>query len=159
MSQAKRFIGIAALSAALLGAGIVHAEPPWGGGDRERVAGGHEWGWHHPHHGLELHGVRLTDQQKEQFDKLKQDTKPAFEAKMKALHQTGESLRQAGGFANYNAAQVRQLADQQAKQLADLTVLKIELRHKAFALLTPEQQKQALEHEKKHQDEHEHHGE
>jgi Spy/CpxP family protein refolding chaperone len=153
MSKTKRFIRAAAITVALLGAGvgIVQAAPHWGGGPVMGHEGGPR-GWHHRGHGhddMDLHGVKLTEKQQDQLFKLKHDAEPLFHEKMKALRQTHDSLRQASSFANYNPAKVRQLAEVQAKQIAELHVLRIEQKHKAFAVLTPEQKKQVLEREQR----------
>lgn len=151
MSKTKRFIRAAAITVALLGAGVgvAHAAPQWGGGPEMGHEGGPR-GWHHRGHGgLDLHGVKLTEKQQDQLFKLKHDAEPLFHEKMKALRQTHDSMRQASSFTNYNPAKVRQLAEVQAKQMAELHVLRIEQKHKAFALLTPEQRKQVLEREQR----------
>jgi len=147
MTQTKRLIRAAALAMALSGAGaMAYAMPEWGGQEQA-----HEGGWHrhHGHDGLDLHGVKLTEQQQDQLFKLKHDAAPMFHEKMQALRQNHDSLRQAASFASYNPAKVRQLADAQAKLVAELHVLRIEQQHKAFALLTPEQQKQVMEREQR----------
>jgi Spy/CpxP family protein refolding chaperone len=96
-------------------------------------------------------GLHLTDKQRDQLFQLMHDAEPGFYQKMKALRQSRENLRQAASMANYNPSQVRKLAEQEAQQQADIQVMHIELRHKMFALLTLEQQKQVLDQEKRHE--------
>ena len=161
MKVSQRFVRAAVLAGGLVlaGVGISYAAGDEGNGQWQHHGfcqrpeggpmGGHGMFMGHMH----FPGIHLTDKQKDQLFQLMHDSEPGFYQKLKALRQSRESLHQAAGFANYNPAQVRQLAEAEAKQKAELEVMHIELRHKMFALLTPEQQKQVQEHEKHH-----HHG-
>lgn len=151
MSKGKRWLAVAALAAGLAAAGI--------GISQAESSGGMPGCWHHHEGGMDMggaipgmhfHELKLTDQQRDQLFKLAHDMEPTFYQKMKALRQSRDSLREAESFANYNPERVRQLLDVDAKQHAELQALHSELKHKMFAVLTPEQQKQVIAHEKQH---------
>jgi Spy/CpxP family protein refolding chaperone len=152
MSKGKRWLAVAALAGGIIaaGIGISQAEPMSGAPFCGHHHGGMGMGMGGPMFGMHFHGIKLTEQQKDQLFKLAHDMEPTFYQKMKALRQSRESLREAESFANYQPQRVRQLLDTQAKQHAELEALHSELKHKMFAVLTPDQQKQVIEHEKQH---------
>lgn len=160
MTASKRILRTAALIGGLMIAGVGasfaadQAADPAGAphGFMHRHGGG-ECGGHGMFMGpmMHFHGINLTDKQKDQLFQLMHDAEPGFYQKMKALRQSRDNLHQAASMANYNPAQVRKLAEQEAQQRAELDVMHIELRHKMFGLLTPEQQKQVLDQEKRHE--------
>lgn len=81
----------------------------------------------------------LTDAQRDQIFKIRHEQAPALREKMEAAHKARLELHGLAGSANYDSAKARQLADAQAKAMADATLLRTEMMNKMSAVLTPEQ--------------------
>jgi Spy/CpxP family protein refolding chaperone len=81
----------------------------------------------------------LTDAQRDQMFKIRHEAAPALREKMEAARKARLELRQIAGSQNYDSARARQLADTQAKAMADATFLRTEMMNKIVAVLTPEQ--------------------
>lgn len=125
----------------LLAAGVGNARS-YGERDHDRRHhAGEDYGMHR---GGELRHLLkrldLTDEQRDQIFELKHAQRPAMRDKVKELRKGHRTLRAAAMAQDYDARQVRQLADTQAKLIADLMVMRTETFHKIYALLTPEQQ-------------------
>jgi Spy/CpxP family protein refolding chaperone len=164
MTRTKRFLRAMALASFLLGAGSVSAAEPTtpvpvdppsamepGSHHGECHGMGHdEPGFGMPLRGLlPLHDLKLSDAQQDKVFQLMHDAEPALYQKMKALRATRESLATAAGFSAYDPAQVRKLAEQQGRQMAELISYRSEMRHKLYAQLTPEQQQQLKQREQR----------
>jgi len=130
----------------LLAAGVGNARP-YGERDHERHHSGGE------HHGMQRGGdlrhllkrLDLSEEQRDQIFELKHAQRPAMRDKVKELRQGRSALRAAAMAKDYDARQVRQLADAQAKLIADLMVMRTETFHRIYGLLTPEQQQKLAE--------------
>jgi protein CpxP len=101
------------------------------------------------HGGPHLHGLtrklNLSEEQRDQIFKLMHAQRPAVREKMKELRKGREELYQATIAKDYDAGRVRELADAQARVIADLIVMRTETFNKVYALLTPGQQEKARE--------------
>jgi len=165
MTRTKRFLRAMTLASFLLGAGAASAAEP-NGMDRSGpppAMDQQQGDWHGMHHGgedgmgmpghalLPLHGLKLSDAQQDKVFQLVYAAEPALYQKMKALRATREGLRSAAGFSAYDPAKVKQLAEQQGRQMADLISFRSELRHKIYGVLTPEQQQQLKKREVGHE--------
>ena len=112
-------------------------------------AGTKQHGWHRMYHKGE-HFQRLMDklnfseQQRAQVAKILATNKPIKEQKAKELKASFQALREVSKGEAYDAKRVRELADQQARIRADLTVMRIDTFHQIYRLMTPGQ-KQKLE--------------
>lgn len=95
-------------------------------------------------HGL-MRGLDLTDDQRDKIFDIMYAQVPAARDKMKELRKGHDALHAATTAQAYDAAKVRELANAQAKLMADLIVTRTETFNKAYALLTPEQQKKVAE--------------
>ncbi|MDN0085099.1 Spy/CpxP family protein refolding chaperone [Crenobacter sp. SG2305] len=161
MTRTKRFLSAMALASFLLGVGSVSAAEPIAPPPSDHAPMGDDLPhgeWHDMGHGglgfgmsmrgmLPLHELNLSSAQQDKVFQLMHDAEPALYQKMKALRATRESLASAAGFSAYDPAQVRKLAEQQGRQMADLITFRSELRHKLYGLLTPEQQQRLKQHE------------
>lgn len=151
----KRYTA-AALTLALLGGVAAHTAiaAPQGMMHKNHCPGGAQdemgpmdsmgpMGRHDKRHGeMGLRGLNLSEAQRDQIFKIRHEQEPALHEKMKTLHRTHQELRQLGDAEQYSSAKVKALADEQARTLADLTVMRAETQHRIFMLLTPEQKQQ-----------------
>lgn len=92
-----------------------------------------------------LRALDLNDEQRDKIFDLMYAQVPAARDKLKELRMGHDALYEATLAKTYDAAKVRELADAQAKKIADLIVMKTEAFNKAYAMLTPEQQKKVAE--------------
>lgn len=105
-----------------------------------------QWQGHHSHSGPSwLHGVQLSDTQKDQVFQLVYAQAPALHEKYKALRHIRSDLRKATMSDQYDSARVSKLASDEAQTRSSVTVIRAELRHKIYMLLTPEQKKQLMQ--------------
>lgn len=81
----------------------------------------------------------LTDAQKEQIKAIHQAEKPTIKPLLDQLQAIHRQLRAMTGSEPFNEAQVRALAEQKAKVIAELTVARERVKSKVLAVLTPEQ--------------------
>lgn len=95
-------------------------------------------------HGL-MRALDLSGEQRDKIFDLMYAQVPAARDKLKELRTGHDALHEATVAKNYDPAKVRELANAQSKLIADLIVMKTETFNKAYALLTPEQQKKAAE--------------
>jgi protein CpxP len=102
----------------------------------ERFGGG-------PLHGA-LRGLDLSDQQRDKIFDIMHAQAPALRDKMKVLRTERDKLREASFTSGFDAKRVRELADAEAKTMAEVQVMHAETTSRIFALLTPEQQKQVV---------------
>jgi Spy/CpxP family protein refolding chaperone len=101
---------------------------------------------HRPHdasgHGGMQHMLKnlaLSEAQRDQIFKIKHAAVPAMREQGKRLRETREQLRVLSFSDKYDAARVKALAGEQARAMAELTVLRSQTRHAIYAVLTPEQ--------------------
>jgi len=80
----------------------------------------------------------LTDAQRSQLDTLRKEQRDAMRKNMDAMRDARRELRDAMD-AGADTATIRQLADKQAAQMADMIVARAEARQKFQAILTPQQ--------------------
>jgi Spy/CpxP family protein refolding chaperone len=92
-----------------------------------------------------MRALDLNDEQRDKIFDLMYAQVPAARDKLKELRTGHDALHEATVAKNYDPAKVRELANAQAKMIADLIVMKTETFNKAYALLTPEQQKKVAE--------------
>jgi protein CpxP len=141
----RNFVIGSILAASLLAtAGVASARGPGDcAGGRAPVAmrGGEGFGPGSLHGALR--GLDLSDQQRDKIFDIVYAQEPAMRNKVKELRRQREELRQASLTSHYDVKRVRELADAQARTIADLEVMRAETSSKIFALLTPEQQQKA----------------
>jgi Spy/CpxP family protein refolding chaperone len=95
-------------------------------------------------HGL-MRALDLSDEQRDKIFDILHAQSPAARDKMKELRKGRDELHEATTARNYDARKVRELANAQAKTIADLIVMRTETFNKVYGLLTPEQQKKVAE--------------
>ena len=99
------------------------------------------------HHGMHRGGERmaylealgLTEAQKDQIFKIRHDSVPPMREQMKQVHKARLELRQLAMADKFDEAKARQLADQQAKAMASMAVMRAQTSHRVRQVLTPEQ--------------------
>lgn len=128
------------------------------GAHAERM--GYGEGRHDPMQRLLRH-VDLSDAQQAEIKTLIETSREETKTARKELRDTRKTLRDLVAGDAYNIESVRNLADQQARLQADLTVARIDTMHRALQVLTPEQQaemvklrEQRMEKRKAWKDEH-----
>jgi protein CpxP len=108
--------------------------------------GMHHHGMHgHHHHGgmmRLLHGVKLTDAQRDKMFAIHHAMEPQAYEKFKVLRKSHEDLRGAATSPNYDEAKVRAAIEAGAHAKADLQLMRVRAEHEVFAMLTPEQKAQ-----------------
>jgi Spy/CpxP family protein refolding chaperone len=107
------------------------------GGGMERGPGGFG------HHGAGfLHGIDLTDAQRDKIFAIRHAAEPQVYEKFKLLRKSHEDLRGMATSPNYDEAKAKAAIDTGARAQADLALLRVRSEHEIFALLTPEQKAQ-----------------
>lgn len=86
-----------------------------------------------------LRGLNLTEAQRDQVFKIFHDQAPVVREHMSAARRASQELRQAAASPSFDRARARQLADAQARALAEVSYLRADSMSKVVALLTPEQ--------------------
>lgn len=86
--------------------------------------------------------LNLTKDQWDKIGKIMDAERSKVRDKMYSMMESRKALRTAAQATTYDAKKVRELADTQAKIMAELIVLKTETQHKIRAVLTPEQRTQ-----------------
>jgi Spy/CpxP family protein refolding chaperone len=112
--------------------------------------GGMEHGMHHGHHhhghhghGMRfLHGIKLTDAQRDKIFAIRYAQIPTMREKMKVIHKAHEELRGMATSPQYDEARAKAAVDAAARAKADMTLMRIRSTHEVYALLTPEQRAQ-----------------
>lgn len=136
------------LAASILGltaTGPVIAAPEGGPGDGQRAGyGGHGW---HREGGMPrmFDRLDLTQEQRDKIEQIMDENKQVRQEKTKALWDNRKALRDQAMAENYDAHRVQELADQQAKLQADLTVMRTESFHRIYSVLTPDQKQKLAE--------------
>ena len=81
----------------------------------------------------------LTDAQKDQIFKIRHDSVPPMREQMKQVRKAGLELRQLAMADKFDEVKARQLADQQAKAMANMAVMRAQTANRVRQVLTPEQ--------------------
>ena len=81
----------------------------------------------------------LTDAQKDQIFKIRHDSVPAMREQMKQVRKAGLELRQLAMADKFDEAKARQLADQQAKAMSNMALMRAQTANRVRQVLTPEQ--------------------
>jgi len=114
-------------------ANMAYAFPPGGGGGgmqrMERIAG----------------ELNLTDQQSQQFKQIQRDNREAGMAIRDAMRDNRDAMRKLDPAAKDYSKQVSALAGEKAELVKQMTIHRAETRAEVHAILTPEQQKRAME--------------
>lgn len=92
-----------------------------------------------------VHGLNLTEAQRDAIFNIMHDQAPLMRDKMKALHKSQEALQMLTMSNQYDDTKAKTLAEDAAEDMAALSLLRAQSEHKIYALLTPEQRKQANE--------------
>jgi periplasmic protein CpxP/Spy len=92
-----------------------------------------------------LHGLELTDAQRDKVFAIGHEQAPQLREKFKAAHKAREELRALVTSPQYDEAKAKALADAEARAMAEIALLKARSDHAIYALLTPEQRKKAEE--------------
>jgi protein CpxP len=110
------------------------AEPGFHAVHGMRHGGGERW----------LRGLDLTEAQRDQVFKIFHEQAPVLREHAQAAREASRELRAAATSPNFDRARVRELADAQAKAMAEMAFLRAEAMSRVVAILTPEQ-RQKLE--------------
>jgi protein CpxP len=124
---------------------------------------GHRAGYEH--HGWHREGgmsrmferLDLSQQQREQINQIMEEGKQPRQEKKQALWQNRKALRDQAMADTYDAQRVQELADQQAKLNAELTVMRTETFHRIYSVLTPDQKQKLAEMKQQRKDRHRKH--
>ncbi len=146
----KKSIAISALTGVLAGglllAGAANASNPGDCGKR---------GGHHGHHhmGKRPHDTQVSDrlariakrlelsqEQRESVGKILKEIDPRMRTQINQVHRGHKALSDLVDAPNYDRARVRQVAEAQAEAKAELIVLRMDMKNRIKAELTPEQQ-------------------
>ena len=131
------------LAGSLATAGFVtvsHAGPQCG--DRSGAygeGGGYSDGRHDPLKRL-MHDVKLTDAQQSEIKTIIEASRTDTETVRQQLLDNRKAMSDLVTGSDYNIEKVRELADQQAKLRAELSVARIDAMHRTLQVLTAEQQ-------------------
>jgi protein CpxP len=90
-------------------------------------------------HGERLRHLGLTEAQQDQVFKIYHDQAPEMRERMKAVRRAHEALRQSAKAIPFNRDQARQLADTEAKAMAQIAFMRVETMSRVRAVLTEEQ--------------------
>jgi Spy/CpxP family protein refolding chaperone len=131
------------LAGSLATAGIVtvsHAGPQCGDRGAAYGAGmGHSKGRHDPLQRL-MQQLDLTDAQQGEIKAIIETSRTGTEDVRQQLLDSRKAMRSLVTGSDYNIEKVRELADQQARLRAELTVARIDTMHRSLQVLTAEQQ-------------------
>lgn len=97
-----------------------------------------------------LLGLKLTEAQRDQVFTLLHNQAPALREKAKAVHKAHEELHALATSGSFDEGKARALAESAAQAEAELAVMRARTESQIFALLTPEQRKEAQEMKLRH---------
>ena len=83
--------------------------------------------------------LNLTEEQKSQIQAIHEAERPNIEPLVRQLAELRRELRTVTSQGQFDEAQVRNLANQQAQTFADLIVAKERVKSKVYTIFTPEQ--------------------
>jgi Spy/CpxP family protein refolding chaperone len=89
-----------------------------------------------------LHGVTLTDEQRDKMFEIMYAQIPALRARERELRLSHESLTRLSRSSEFDDVKAKALADAGARAMAEIALTRARLDHKVYRLLTPEQRKQ-----------------
>jgi len=149
MTKTFRYIGAAAIAAALLGGAaiVVNAQQPGPLGSEARMHGRGTGGHGGAGRGLQMHlrGLDLTDTQRTQVEGIMDANKAAFEEVGRRMGAARQELRKAIGASPVDEAAIRAASAGVAAVEADAAVLRAQVRTQIFGLLSAEQLQKATE--------------
>jgi Spy/CpxP family protein refolding chaperone len=90
-------------------------------------------------HGERLRQLGLTEAQRDQIFKIRHDQAPQMREHMKAVRRAHEELRQAAKATPFDRDRARQLADAEAKAVAQIAFMRTETTSRVRAVLTDAQ--------------------
>jgi Spy/CpxP family protein refolding chaperone len=90
-------------------------------------------------HGDRLRHLGLTEAQRDQIFKIRHDQAPQMREHMKAVRRAHEELRQAAKATPFDRDRARQLADAEAKAIAQIAFMRVETMSRVRAVLTDAQ--------------------
>jgi Spy/CpxP family protein refolding chaperone len=133
-----------ALAAALIGAPLAAgaAPGPHADGMHAHQQAGHS-GWRHGDRWL--HGLDLSQDQRDQIFKIRHDQEQAVYDQKKALRAAAGALRESGQADTFDEAKARQAADALGQAQGQLALLRTQSMAKIRAVLTPEQRQKLAE--------------
>jgi len=151
-SIVKHFLAVSALAFALPMAAFANPgfDGPMGPG------GGMMHGEHHAHHGPGmmplLRQLDLNEAQQDKVFAIMHAQAPLMREQAKIAHKAHAELRELGFAEKLDDAKARSLADTEGRAHAEMALLRSRTAQQIFALLTPEQRKQALDLKARHAD-------
>jgi Spy/CpxP family protein refolding chaperone len=89
-----------------------------------------------------LHGVTLTEEQRDKVFEIMHAQMPGLRAREKELRQSHEALARLSLSVEFDDLKAKALADAGARTMAEIALTRARLDHKVYRLLTPEQRKQ-----------------
>jgi periplasmic protein CpxP/Spy len=90
-------------------------------------------------HGERLRRLGLTEAQQDQVFKIYHDQAPEMRERMKALRRAHQALQQSAKAVPFDRDRARQLADTEAKAVAQIALTRVETMSRVRAVLTEEQ--------------------
>ena len=90
-------------------------------------------------HGERLRHLGLSEAQRDQIFKIHHDQAPEMRERMKAVRRAHQELRQAAKALPFDRDRARQLADTEAKAVAQIAFMRAETMSRVRAVLTEEQ--------------------
>lgn len=92
-----------------------------------------------------LHGLDLTEAQRDKVFEILHAQAPAMRDRAKAMHRVEDELRGLVAAPDYSAAKAKALADLAASAMAEMTLARVATDRQVFEVLTPEQRKLVAE--------------
>jgi periplasmic protein CpxP/Spy len=89
-----------------------------------------------------LHGVTLTEEQRDKMFEIMYEQIPALRSRERELRQSHESLTRLSRSSEFDDVKAKALADAGARAMMEISLTRARLDHKVYRLLTPEQRKQ-----------------
>ncbi len=89
-----------------------------------------------------MHGLNLTQEQKDRIFALRHAQAPTVRAKMQEAGNARRELRALSMSDNFDAAKAKALAEQSSKAMAELAVMRASTGNQIYQILTPEQRAQ-----------------
>jgi protein CpxP len=86
-----------------------------------------------------LRRLDLSEAQRDQVSKIFSEQAPAIRERMKAALEARQELRKLSLAPSFDRARAQALANDEARAMADIALMRAESRSRVFALLTPEQ--------------------
>jgi protein CpxP len=140
----KKKIAIVLGVALLVVAGAIFAAAEVGAGRGQKAhRSDHESEGFHGLNGRMAEKLNLTDAQKTQIKGIMDQERPTIQPLVAQLKENRAAMKTATANGQFDEAQVRQIASQQAQTLTNLMVEKARVKAKIYSVLTPEQRAKA----------------